>query len=194
MTKPIPDNTLLDDLKPSRFLRVEDLTERWKVQSLTVTIVRVVWEETTPNPKDIDPETKKPRVVDQPVLFFKNKKGEEFPRGFLVSAKEHIAELKSATGAKTKGDLIGKRITIVIGEHKKQPVLRISPDAPPEQAPKPSQGKQAEGEKDVIAIYSDLCNRAGIDQETRTAILRECSGDFELAAEKVQKQYAEVLA
>src|SRR5512138_2557986 len=124
MTRPVSDDTLLFDLHPSRFLRPEDLTERWNVESVTVTICRLAWEETIPNPRDLDPETKEPRVVEQPVLFFKTKSGKEFPRGLLIAAKENLDALKSATGATTAGDVLGKRITIKLGVHKKKPVLR----------------------------------------------------------------------
>lgn len=123
----IPPETLLDDLHPARFLKVADLLERWKVQQITVTISRVTREETIPNPADIDPATRKPRVVIQPVLYFQTKTGAEFPRGYLLSAQVDIQSLKAATGAQTVGDLIGKRITITVGEHKRKAVLRISP-------------------------------------------------------------------
>jgi hypothetical protein len=183
MTKPIPNDTLIDDLHPARFLKPFDLTERWKTESITVVISRLAYEETIPNPSDIDDVTRK----EQPVLYFKTKTGAEFPRGMLISANENLSAIKAATGAKVAGELIGKRITIKIGEHRKKPVLRISPDTPPTPAPKPSE------EKDVITAFSDLCKKAGIDQETRTAILRECGGDFETAIEKVKKQYEAIL-
>ena len=131
---PIPPTPLLDDLHPARFLKPADLLDRWHVQSLTVTISRMMHEETIPNPRDIDPATAdarnprgKPRVVTQPVLYFATKSGAEFPRGYLLSAGVDVASLKSATGAHTVGDLTGKRITITVGEHKHQAVLRISP-------------------------------------------------------------------
>jgi len=124
---PIPPTTLLDDLHPARFLKPADLLDRWHVQSLTVTISRMTHEETIPNPRDVDPDTRKPRVVTQPVLYFQTKSGAEFPRGYLLSAGVDVASLKSATGAHTVGDLTGKRITITVGEHKHQAVLRISP-------------------------------------------------------------------
>jgi hypothetical protein len=126
----IPGNVLLDDLRPARFLKVTDLTERWKLAELTVTISRLAYEETIPVPSDIDPETRKPRVTLVPVLYFLTKHGTEFPRGLLLSAKENTRNLKAATSAHTVGELIGKRITIVIGEHKRKAVLRISPTAP----------------------------------------------------------------
>lgn len=47
--------------------------------------------------------------------------------------------------------------------------------------------------EDVITAFSNLCNSAGLDAETRTAILRECGGDFETAFNKVAEQYKEVL-
>lgn len=138
-SQPIPANTLLDDLHPSRFLKVTDLTERWKVGQVTVTISRMTNEETIPNPKDLDPATAdaqnprgKPRIVVQPVLYFKTKSGAEFPRGYLLSAQVDIQSLKSATGAKTAGELIDKRIVIMTGEHKRKAVLRISAMPPQE--------------------------------------------------------------
>jgi hypothetical protein len=130
--QPIANNTLLDDLHPSRFLKVTDLLERWKVQQLAVTISRLTTEETTPNPKDVDPATREPRIVMQPVLYFQTKTGAEFPRGYLLSAKADIESLKLSTGAKTAGELINKRIIIFVSEHRKKAVLRISPTAPEE--------------------------------------------------------------
>ena len=129
-SQPIPGNTLLDDLHPARFLKVTDLLERWHVQQLTVTISRMIREETVPNPKDMDPATNKPRIVMQPVLYFKTKTGQEFPRGYLLSAAVDVESLKAATGAKTVEELIDKRIIIHVGEHKRQAVLRIAPTAP----------------------------------------------------------------
>ena len=130
--QPIQPNTLLDDLHPSRFLKVADLLERWKVQRLAVTISRLSQEETIPNPQDVDPDTRKPRVVMQPILYFKTKTGTEFPRGYLLSAKADIESLKTATGAKTAGELIGKRVIIFVSEHRKKAVLRIAPTQPEE--------------------------------------------------------------
>ena len=128
----IPQNTLLDDLHPARFLKVTDLTDRWKVAQVTVTISRMTTEETIPNPSDVDPATRKPRVVMQPVLYFQTKNGAEFGRGYLLSAAIDVQSLKTATQAQTVGELIGKRITIVLGEHKRKAVLRISPTKPTE--------------------------------------------------------------
>ena len=47
----IPANVLLDDLHPSRFLKVTDLTERWNLAQITVTISRLTYEETVPVPE-----------------------------------------------------------------------------------------------------------------------------------------------
>lgn len=128
--QPIAPDTLLDDLHPSRFLKVTDLLDRWHVQQLTVTISRMTREETIPNAQDIDTETRKPRVVMQPVLYFQTKSGSEFPRGYLLSAQVDVESLKAATGARTAGELIGKKIIIHVGEHKRKAVLRIAPTAP----------------------------------------------------------------
>jgi hypothetical protein len=145
---PIPPATLLDDLHPARFLKPADLLDRWHVQNLPVTISRMTKEPTTPSPHDLDPATAdsynpkgKPRVVAQPVLYFATKDGAEFPRGYLLSAGVDIASLKSATGARTVGELAGKRITITVGEHKHQTVLRISPQPTPQPADKAADGK-----------------------------------------------------
>lgn len=127
MTTPIPPTVLLDDLHPSRFLKVADLLERWKVRDIVVTISRMTSETTIPNPKDIDPETRKPREVLQPVLYFRTKSGDEYPRGYLLSARVDVESLKAATSAHTVGDLIGKKIKITVGEHKRNAVLRIDP-------------------------------------------------------------------
>lgn len=131
--KPIPPETPLDDLHPSRFLKVSDLLDRWKVRQVTVTINKVQMEDTIPNPQDLDITTAddrnprgKPRVVSQPVLYFATRDGATFPRGYLLSAKVDIESIKTATDARTVGDLAGKRITIIVGEHRRKAVLRIS--------------------------------------------------------------------
>jgi hypothetical protein len=137
--QPYDPTTRIDDLHPSRFLKVTDLTERWKVAQLTVTIARIMSEETIPNPTDLDPTTAdrknpngKPRIIMQPVLYFNTKSGAPFPRGYLVSAQVDLQSLKSATKAETVGEMIGKKITIIVGEHRKKAVLRISPMPPME--------------------------------------------------------------
>jgi hypothetical protein len=128
----IPPNVLIDDLKPSRFLKVTDLVDRWKVPQLIVTVSRLAYEETIPVAKEIDPGTRKPKGVLAPVLYFLDKHGNQYPRGMILGARINTQSLKQATGAKTVGELIGKKITIMVGEHKSQPVLRISPTPPTE--------------------------------------------------------------
>lgn len=208
--RPVPADTLIDDLNPSRFLRPTDLTERWKVQSLTVTISRVTEEDTWPRMNDIDPATKKPKVKRAYVLYFNSRGGGEFPRGMLISANENVTALKAATGAKTVGEMIGKRITIIVGEFRKQPVLRISPETPAAAAPtsvtpKPNGNGQTEHKTtvtqlreklqvDSIVAYSEIYKMAGIDQPTAQAILRECGGSFEDAFNKIAENYKEVLS
>ena len=123
----ISPTTLLDDLHPSRFLKVADLLERWMIQQLTVTISRLANEDTIPNPKQLDPATHKPVVITQPVLYFTAKSGQEFPRGYLLSAGADIQALKSATGAREVQDLTSKKITIKVSEWKGKAVLRIDP-------------------------------------------------------------------
>jgi len=125
-------NTRLDDLHPSRFLKVSDLLERWHVQQITVTISRLEPEDTIPNPKDIDPATKKPRIEAQPVLYFQTKAGAPFPRGYLLAAQVDVQSLKSATKAETIAEVLGKKIVILVGEHRGKAVLRISAMPPME--------------------------------------------------------------
>ena len=127
----IPDDTLLDDLHPSRFLKVADLLDRWHVQKMIVTVSRMTREETVPNTKDIDLATDKPRIVIQPVFYFiREGKSQEWPSGYLLSAQTDVQSLKTATKARTTGEVKGKRVVIEIGEHRKQKVLRISPMPP----------------------------------------------------------------
>jgi len=130
MTNDIPSSVFLDDLHPARFLKVTDLTERWSVKSIVVTISRMATEDTIPNARDIDPDTRKPRVIPQPVIYFKTKDGKEFPRGYLLSSGVDVKSLKSSTGARLVGEVIGKQITIHVGEFKQKPILRIDSNPP----------------------------------------------------------------
>jgi hypothetical protein len=129
-SRPMSGNTLLDDFHPSRFLKTADLLTRWKTNQITCTIARVTQEETTPNPKDIDPATNKPRKVWQPAFYFLTKSGKEWPSAYLLSAKVDIESLKTATNAQTAEELPGKRVTIKVSEHRSQAVLRIDPTPP----------------------------------------------------------------
>lgn len=126
----IPGTVMIDDLKPFRFLKPQDLMDRWHVESLVVTISRLATEETIPSAKDIDPATRKPRVVMAPVLYFLDKHGREYPRGMILGARCNVQALKTATGARVVGDLLGKKITIMVGEHKGAACLRIDPNPP----------------------------------------------------------------
>ena len=90
-------------------------------------ISRLVNEDTIPNPREMDPDTHKPQIVVQPVLYFSTKSGPEFARGYLLSAGADVQALKSATGAHTVADLTGKKITIKLDTWKGKAVLRIDP-------------------------------------------------------------------
>ena len=116
--KTLPDDFLLDDLRPARFIKPYDLTDRWKVAQLVVTIAKVTMEETEPKPGEKEV---------QPVLYFKTKTGEIFPRGMLLSAKVNVQALKTATTATRLGDAIGKKIKIILDTHRGRAVLRIDP-------------------------------------------------------------------
>jgi len=119
MSNTLPADTLLMDLQPTRFLKVQDLTERWKVREITVTIDSITKEEVEPKPgqKEV-----------QPVLYFKTKAGPVYPQGFILAAQVNVKALASATGARTIGEAIGKKIRIVIGKYRSKDVLRISPE------------------------------------------------------------------
>lgn len=204
-SRPLSPDTLFMDLKTPRFLTPEDLTERWKVQSVDVEISRFTVEDTWPSMKDIDPATKKPKVKEATVMYFKSTKtGQEYSRGMMIDAKENRDALKEATGAKTVGDLIGKRVTIIVGEFRKKPVLRISPTPPASNG----QVKRAETPTDAgprlreinakygadpLVAFSDLTKAAGLDSATVQAILRECSGDYDEAFKRIAGQYAAVI-
>lgn len=205
--RPIPAETLFIDLKTPRFLTPEDLTERWKVQSLAVTISRFAVEDTWPSMKDIDPQTKKPKVKEATVMYFKTRTGDEYPRGMMIDAKENRDALREATGAKTVADCIGKRITITLGEFRKKPVLRISP-TPPTQKPAaqaqpiknaPAQIEPrlteitAKAETDFLVAFSDLTKAAGLDSAQVQDILREHGGDYQATFTKIAEQYAVVI-
>jgi len=156
---PVKDDTLISDFHPSRFLTVEDFTERWHITEKTFTIARVAWEETTPNNRDIDPTTNKPRIVMQAVLYFKTSRG-EYPRGYLIKNKVDNESLKTATGAKRAGELIGKRILIEINIHRKKEVLRISPlpplsDPTPPQTARPTAGNDGKSEPPAPSATTD---------------------------------------
>jgi len=88
-----------------------------------VTISRLQEEEVTPH-------ISQPAEWKPVIYFLSAKTGREHPQGYLLSAKVDRDSLKSATGASTTGELIGKRITIALAEHKGQAVLRISPWPP----------------------------------------------------------------
>ncbi len=119
MSNVIPPDTLLIDLRPSRFLKAIDLRERWHVDEITVTIAEFRTEEIEPRPGQ------KERA---PVLYFRTKAGAVYPQGFLLTARVNIEALAASTGAHTIGEAVGKRIRIIIAQHKGKDVLRISPE------------------------------------------------------------------
>ncbi len=128
-TRPLDPGKSLDDLFPNRFLKAENLIA-WGVTSLTVTIAEVREEEVKPQPTQ--------PAEWKTVLYFKTRKGVVHPQGYLLSAKVDKDSIKSATGASTIGELLGKQIVIQLDEYKKESVLRISPQPVPAPAPAPS--------------------------------------------------------
>lgn len=128
----LPADTLLLDLQPTRFLKVQDLRDRWNVDEVIVTIANVQRETVEPKPghKEV-----------QPVLYFKTKDGSVYPQGFLLAARVNVTNLAEATGARTIGEAIGKKVTIYIDKHRDQDVLRIS-DQPVEPPTDPNEATE----------------------------------------------------
>lgn len=124
-TNNLPADTLLLDLQPTRFIKVQDLTERWNTKEIIVTIHSVQRETVEPKPGHKEM---------QPVLYFRTKGGSVYPQGFLLAARVNVTNLAEATGARTIGEAIGKKIKIYVDTHRNQDVLRISaePVDPPE--------------------------------------------------------------
>ena len=128
-SRPIQPNKSLDDLFPSRFLKPEQLIA-WKITEITVTVAQV--QEELVEPKPGQKEWK-------PVIYFRTKSGKTHPQGYLISAKIDKDSLKTATGAQTIGELVGKRITIKLDSYRNQTVLRIDP-SPPAPSQPPTEG------------------------------------------------------
>lgn len=123
--RPIAPTTPINQLHPSRFLKAADL-QAWRKTHLLVEIAAIQEEEVEPQPG---------KKEYKPVLYFKDKTGQTFPRGYLLSAKTDINALAAATGAATVGECTGKRITILLSSHKGKPVLRISETPPSDPTP-----------------------------------------------------------
>ena|SRR5690349_9971825 len=102
--------------------------------------------------------------------------------------KTRTGQMIALTGTPEIEKWTGVEIMIEPAKQSGKDTILIKPAPQPAGAP-----AKKEEPVDVITAYSNLCNRAGLDQETRTAILRECGGDFESALQKVSKQYAEIL-
>jgi len=129
MNTNIAPETLLDDLHPSRFLKVADLLDRWHVQQVIVTISRMTSERQSQPVRHRPGDQEAPRS-DAACSVLPDQDQSRIPRGYLLSAGVDVESLKAATNARTAGELIGKKIIIKVGEHKRKAVLRISPVAP----------------------------------------------------------------
>jgi hypothetical protein len=119
-SRPISNNTSLDDLFPSRFLKPEQLLA-WRMTEITVTVAKIQEEEVEPKPGQKE---------WKPVIYFQTKVGKVHPQGYLLSAKVDKDSLKTATGAATIGEVIGKQITIKIADYRGRAVLRIDSKPP----------------------------------------------------------------
>jgi len=115
-TRPAPVSKALGDYFPGRFIKADDLI-RWKVNDVTVTVSNAQEEEVRPH-RNRPPDWRL-------VLYFKTKTGEQFPRGYLVSAKADIQTLKDA-GFQAVGDLLNHQLIISLADHNGQATLRLS--------------------------------------------------------------------
>ena len=137
--------------------------------------------------KDVfNPGTKKPEK--KIVLHLAGKKK------VLSLNKTRTGQMIALTGTPEIEKWAGVEIVVKPGKQSGKDTIMIeapAPDAPKTATSKP--GAQEPIGDDVITAYSNLCKSAGLDAETRTAILRECGGDFEAAFNKVAEQYKEIL-
>lgn len=123
----LPDSTLLIDLAPSRFLKVQDLKIRWQVTSLIVTIRKINKWSVMPSSQDIDPQTRQPREEWVNVMHVTLPNGEEWQPPMILKANANVDALIKATGGRTLKDVLGKRVKIIVGTYKGKEVLRIDP-------------------------------------------------------------------
>ena len=107
--------------------------------------------------------------------------------------KTRTGQMIKLTGTPEYEQWVGAEFIIEAAKQSGKDTIFIK--APPQQGAPAKTGTQAvPKDQDVITAYSNLCNSAGLDQETRAAILRECGGDFDTAFNKVAEQYKEILA
>lgn len=117
-SRPINNNRTIGSLFPTRFLKAAQLLA-WKVTEIIVTISRVVEEEVQPKPGQTEWKV---------VLYFRTKNGNEYPQGYLLSAKVDSESLSQSTAAETVQDLIECRIKIKLDVYRGKSVLRIDPE------------------------------------------------------------------
>lgn len=102
-TRPIDPKRSLTDLFPTRFLKAQQLVT-WGVNQIYVIIDSIQEEEVLPHPGE--------PAEWKPVMYFLDKNGKLHPQGYLLSAHTDVDALRSATGAETIADLVGKRVSI----------------------------------------------------------------------------------
>lgn len=101
--------------------------------------------------------------------------------------KTRTGRMIEITGTPEIEQWVGVEIMIEAGKQSGKDTILIN-KASSQPAQKPPE------QFDVITAFSELCKKAGIDQETRTAILRECGGDFDAAYKKVSERFKEILS
>lgn len=109
------DDKALGDYFPSRFIKVQDLLN-WGKAQLEVTISRATEELVEPRPGEKEWKL---------VLYFVDKHGNEYPRGYLVSAKADIDTL-AEMGVEKVGDLKDVRVLIKVDQWRNKSVLRLA--------------------------------------------------------------------
>jgi hypothetical protein len=146
-----------------------------------------------------NPGTKKPEK--KIVLHLAGKKK------VLSLNKTRTGQMITITGTPEIEQWVGAEIMIEAGKQSGKDTIIItrapatqSPSRPgPVNQPARADGQsrldelKAKAQTDVITAYSEIWKAAGLDNQTAQAILKEYTGDFKAAFDKIAEQYAFVI-
>jgi hypothetical protein len=117
--------------------------------------------------------------------------------------KTRAGAMIEITGTPEYETWVGVEIVIKPGIQSKKATVIIEAAPPTGPAPRNQPAKiehatrlaelQAKSETDVITAYSELWKAAGLDNETAQAILKEYTGDFKAAFDRIAKDYAYII-
>jgi hypothetical protein len=122
--------------------------------------------------------------------------------------KTRAGKMIEITGTPEYERWVGVEIIIRPGKQsgKDTVVIEAAPQSAPTQAPanghnqpQPIEGQthlerlQALAKTDIITAYTEAWKAAGLDNQTQQAILKEYTGDFAAAFEKIVKDYAYII-